>query len=84
MLAVLLVPQVQAAVTATSSLHAAGAGAGVGLVHVFVEAVQVWVIKQLAVPHLHCCTMLAPEPHVGGGGLAHVFVAAVHFSPLLH
>ena len=42
MLAVLRVPQVHFAVTATSSLHAAGAvaGATVGLLHVLVEALN--------------------------------------------
>jgi hypothetical protein len=40
MLAVILVPQVHFAVTATSSLHAAGAVAGVALLHVFVEAFE--------------------------------------------
>ena len=33
-------PHVQAAVTTTSSLHAAGAVAGVALVHVLVEAFE--------------------------------------------
>jgi hypothetical protein len=57
---------------------------GGGLSHLLEEAVQVWVIEQVAVPHLHCDTVLAPEPHVGGGGSAHVFDDAVHFCPLLH
>ena len=73
----------QAAVTTTSSLHAAGAvaGATVGLLHVLV--VQVSPRLQVAVPHLHCDTVLAPEPHVGVGGFAHVLDDAVHFCPSL-
>jgi len=60
-----------------------GVGVG-GLLHVFVEAVQVSPRVQVAVPHLHCDTVLAPEPHVGVGASSHVFVDAVHFCPLLH